>query len=51
MLRQLLALENVVSSYTERWQMVLGVTFILIMIFTPEGIIGTLRAMLTRKER
>jgi branched-chain amino acid transport system permease protein len=47
----IIALENVVSAYTERWQMVLGVTFILIMIFTPEGIIGTLRAMLTRKGR
>jgi branched-chain amino acid transport system permease protein len=47
----IIALENVVSSYTERWQMVLGVTFILIVIFTPEGIIGTLRAMLTRKQR
>ncbi|WP_213736362.1 branched-chain amino acid ABC transporter permease [Bradyrhizobium sp. dw_411] len=47
----IIALENVVSSYTERWQMVLGITFILIMIFTPEGIIGTLRAMLKRKER
>ena len=47
----IIALENVVSAYTERWQMVLGVTFILIMIFTPEGIIGTLRALLTRKER
>ena len=45
----IIALENVVSAYTERWQMVLGVTFILIMIFTPEGIIGTLRALLTRK--
>jgi branched-chain amino acid transport system permease protein len=47
----IIALENVVSAYTERWQMVLGITFILIMIFTPEGIIGTLRAMLTRKKR
>lgn len=46
-----IALENVVSAYTERWQLVLGLTFILIMIFAPEGIIGTLRAMLTRKER
>jgi branched-chain amino acid transport system permease protein len=45
----IIALENVVSAYTERWQMVLGITFILIMIFTPEGIIGTLRAMLKRK--
>ena len=47
----IIALENVVSAYTERWQMVLGITFILIMIFTPEGIIGTLRAMLKRKGR
>jgi len=40
-----------VSAYTERWQMVLGITFILIMIFAPEGIIGKLRATLTRKVR
>jgi branched-chain amino acid transport system permease protein len=46
-----IALENVVSAYTERWQMILGVTFILIMIFAPEGIIGTLRAILARKQR
>ena len=42
----IIALENVVSAYTERWQMVLGITFVLIMIFAPEGIIGKLRAML-----
>jgi branched-chain amino acid transport system permease protein len=47
----IIALENVVSAYTERWQTVLGVTFILIMIFAPEGIIGTLRVMLMRKKR
>jgi len=46
-----IALENVVSAYTERWQMALGATFILLMIFAPEGIIGTLRALLTRKAR
>ena len=45
----IIALENVVSAYTERWQMVLGVTFVLIMIFAPEGIIGKLRAILSRK--
>jgi branched-chain amino acid transport system permease protein len=45
----IIALENVVSSYTERWQMVLGITFVLIMIFAPEGIIGKLRAIFTRK--
>jgi branched-chain amino acid transport system permease protein len=47
----IIALENVVSAYTERWQMVLGITFVLLMIFAPEGIIGKLRAILTRKRR
>lgn len=45
----IIALENGVSAYTERWQMALGVTFILIMIFAPEGIVGKLRAILARK--
>jgi branched-chain amino acid transport system permease protein len=47
----IIALENVVSSYTERWQTVLGVTFILIMIFAPEGIVGKLRVVLKRRLR
>lgn len=47
----IIALENIVSAYTERWQMVLGLTFVLIMIFAPEGIIGKLRAILSRKVR
>ena len=38
-------LENVVSSYTERWQMVLGLTFILMMIFAPEGLVGKIGAI------
>jgi branched-chain amino acid transport system permease protein len=46
----IITLENVVSAYTERWQTVLGLTFIVIMICAPEGIIGTLRAILTRKD-
>ncbi len=44
----IIALENIVSAYTERWQMVLGLTFILIMIFAPEGIIGKIQAILAR---
>lgn len=47
----IIVLENIVSSYTERWLMVLGITFILIMIFAPEGIIGKLRAITSRKAR
>lgn len=47
----IIVLENIVSSYTERWLMVLGITFVLIMIFAPEGIIGKLRAITSRKAR
>jgi branched-chain amino acid transport system permease protein len=47
----ILMLENVVSSYTERWQTVLGLTFIFVMIFAPEGIIGKLGALLARASR
>ena len=41
----LIALQNLVSSHTERWQSVLGITFTLIMIFAPEGIVGKFRAL------
>ena len=44
----ILTLQNVVSSYTERWQSVLGIVFIVIMIFAPEGLIGAARSFLTR---
>jgi branched-chain amino acid transport system permease protein len=44
----IITLENIVSSHTERWQTVLGVTFILIMIFAPEGLVGKVRLLLGR---
>jgi branched-chain amino acid transport system permease protein len=47
----IIMLENVVSSYTERWSMVLGLLFVLTMIFAPEGIVGKLRSLLTRRRR
>jgi branched-chain amino acid transport system permease protein len=47
----ILTLENVVSSYTERWQTALGLTFILVMIFAPEGLLGKLRALFARPLR
>jgi len=47
----IITLENAVSAYTERWQTVLGLTFILLMICAPEGIIGMLRGILTRARR
>lgn len=42
-------LENTVSWYTDRWQMVLGLTFVLTMIFPPEGVLGAVRRLAGRK--
>lgn len=47
----IIALENFVSLYTERWSMVLGFAFILTMIFAPEGILGKLRAFYSSSKR
>ena len=45
----IIALEQAVSLYTERWLMVLGLTFIAIMIFAPEGVIGKVRLVAGRR--
>jgi branched-chain amino acid transport system permease protein len=49
----IIMLENTVSWYTDRWQAVLGLVFILTMIFAPEGILGAIRrvAAMTRRAR
>jgi branched-chain amino acid transport system permease protein len=36
----IIGLENVVSAYTERWSLVLGLLFIVAMIVAPEGVLG-----------
>jgi branched-chain amino acid transport system permease protein len=45
----IIVLQNAVSAYTERWPTVLGVAFILVMIFAPEGIVGMIRNFLERR--
>lgn len=47
----IIILENAVSAYTARWPIVLGLTFIVIMIFAPEGIVGRIRLLLARHVR
>src|SRR6266576_2519958 len=42
-------LENIVSLYTERWPTILGIAFVAIMIFAPEGILGKLQALQRRR--
>jgi branched-chain amino acid transport system permease protein len=36
-------LQSLVSTYTERWMLILGLTFILFVLFAPGGIVGVLR--------
>ena len=36
-------LQSMVSSYTERWMLILGLTFVLLVLFAPAGILGALR--------
>lgn len=45
----IITLEQAVSLYTERWLMVLGAMFVLIMIFAPEGVVGKARALMRRR--
>jgi branched-chain amino acid transport system permease protein len=42
----IIVLQQVVSAFTERWMMVLGATFMLIMIFAPEGLVGKARLLM-----
>lgn len=44
----MIMLENVVSEYTARWPMVLGLMFVVTMIFAPQGILGAARKLLVR---
>jgi branched-chain amino acid transport system permease protein len=46
----IIALEQAVSMFTERWLMVLGLTFIAIMIFAPEGVLGKARQLLAARQ-
>jgi branched-chain amino acid transport system permease protein len=46
-----IALENFVSLYTERWLMVLGFMFIFTMIFAPTGVLGAARNFLKSREK
>jgi len=46
----IIVLENVVSSYTERWHTVMGLMFVLLMIFAPQGVIGRALLLLRRPQ-
>ena len=39
-------LQSLVSTYTERWMLILGLTFVCFVLFVPGGIVGALRGRL-----
>ena len=41
-------MKNVVSSYVERWTMLLGVVFVLIVMFLPDGLVPGLKRLYLR---
>ncbi|HTQ73641.1 MAG TPA: branched-chain amino acid ABC transporter permease [Burkholderiales bacterium] len=44
----IMLLKNYVSAYIERWNMLMGFVFVLIVIFMPEGVVPGVRRLLRR---
>jgi branched-chain amino acid transport system permease protein len=44
-------LENMISGYTERWLMLLGVVYVLVGMFAPNGLTGLLRDLRKRRAK
>jgi branched-chain amino acid transport system permease protein len=39
-------LENIISAYTERWLLILGIIYVLVTLFAPDGIVGLVQQRL-----
>jgi branched-chain amino acid transport system permease protein len=42
-------LENVISAETKRWLFIMGALFVVVLLFAPEGIVGTLKTKLRKQ--
>ncbi len=42
-------LRNLVSAYTQRWMLILGTIFIFTVLYAPQGVLGALQALMTRR--
>lgn len=44
-------LRNLVSAYTHRWMLILGIVFVLTVMYAPQGVAGGARALWERRQR
>ena len=42
-------LENIISTYTERWLILLGFVYVLVALFAPSGLVGLVRSFRKRR--
>lgn len=43
-------MKNVISTYTTRWVLVLGVIYVLVVMFAPKGVLGLMSRMKSKKK-
>ena len=46
----IILLENIISTYTDRWLLILGVIYVAAILFAPQGIYGPLKRFVKRLE-
>jgi branched-chain amino acid transport system permease protein len=44
-------LRNIVSGLTDRWLLILGAVYVLVVLFAPRGIVGEIKDRLDRRSR
>lgn len=47
----MVALENIVSIFTERWMMIIGATYVFVVLFFPKGILGSVRKQMPGSDK
>ena len=42
--------KNIISAWTERWLLILGMIYVMVVMFAPQGILGLINKILLKKE-
>lgn len=46
----IISVSEIASMFTQRWMIVLGTTYVVVILFAPDGIVGRLRRLLPRSQ-